>query len=111
MAYPHDLHAPTDLNEPLEVGWCDRCYRKFRLQDLLWQFDVRGNALVNLGIRVCAQDYDEPADILRPVIIMGPEGVVRDPRPPYYTQNFAGGTEPLASPLVLGPEVIPDDGP
>lgn len=112
MAYAHDLHCPTDINSPQEVGWCDRCYRKYRLQDLDWQLDVRGNALVNLGIRVCSECYDSPADILRPVIIIGPEGVVRNPRPPSYAQNFAGGTTPPADiGVFLAPNEVPEDGP
>ena len=112
MAYAHDLHCPTDSADPQEVGWCDRCYRKFYLKDLNWQYDVSGNSLQNLGIKVCQECYDKPADILRPIIIVGPEGVVRDPRPPAYAANFAGG---VAAPESIGeflsPSDIPGDGP
>lgn len=109
MPWPHDLHAPTNPNSPEEVGWCDRCYRKFPLSQLRFQYDYRGNSLQNLGIRVCPDDYDAPADQLRPVIIRGPEGVVRNPRPPSYDQNFAGGTAAptSASPVYIDGTALP----
>src|SRR5579859_1691889 len=105
--YPHDARTPTDINAPEPIGYCDRCYRRFRLSDLQFQYDYRGNALVNLWLRVCPDDLDLPAETLRPIIIVGIEGTVRDPRPPQYQANFQGGTTPPTSPLMVGPETIP----
>lgn len=105
--YSHDLHAPTNPSAPEEVGVCDRCYRKFYLKDLVWQFDYRGNSLQNLRIRVCPQDLDTPAEQLRPIIIRGPEGVVRDPRPPQYEQNAAGGTPAPTNVNDIWPDGVP----
>lgn len=100
MAWPHDLRTPTNPNAPEPVGWCDRGYHKWPLAQLAWQFDQRGNAIVNIGIRVCPRCMDEVATILAPVIIQGPEGVVLDPRPPQYQANFAGG---VAAPTAANP--------
>jgi hypothetical protein len=110
--WPHDGRSPTDVDAPQPIGYCDRCYCRRYLADLLWQFDVRGNTLQNLWIRVCADKcYDEPANILRPIIIVGPEGFIRDPRPPNYAENFAGGTTPPADigQFLFGYEEIPPD--
>jgi hypothetical protein len=112
MAWPHDLHCPTDVSAPQPVGWCDRCYQKYYLNDLNWQYDIRGDSLTNIGLRVCPKCYDEPNEVLRPVEIRGPEGVVRDPRPPYYAANFLGGEPPIAyfvPPGMPDPGAIPED--
>lgn len=95
--YPHDKNCPTDITSPEPVGVCDLCYQKFYLSELFWLFDFRGNNLQNLRLRVCRRDLDVPADQLRPIIIVGAEGVVRDPRPPQYAANAAGGTTPPTS--------------
>jgi hypothetical protein len=110
--WPHDLHCPTDMSAPQEVGWCDRCYHKYYLAELNWQYDIRGDALQNTGLRVCSNCYDEPNEVLRPVEIRGPEGVVRDPRPPYYAANFVGGEPPIlyfVPPGLIDPYAIPED--
>jgi hypothetical protein len=104
MGYPHDLHAPTDPVSPEPVGWCDRCQRKWPLALLQWQFGWVGNALQNLHLRVCPDDLDIPNEQLRPIIILGPEGVVRDPRPPIFAgANANGPTLPFA-PSWPGPD-------
>jgi hypothetical protein len=108
MPWPHDLRTPTDINAPEPVGWCDRCYRKWPLAMLVWQYDYRGLAMQNLAIRVCPNDLDEPQPQLRPVIITGPEGVVKDPRPPYYAQNYEGGRDGVVGrPLPPSPSPSP----
>lgn len=92
MGYPHDLRCPTDMEAPRATGICDRCGAKYWLDELPWQWDVRGNTLQNLRLRVCERCYDDPAWILKPVIIVGPEGVVKDPRPYLYPQESSQGT-------------------
>jgi hypothetical protein len=61
----------------------------------------RGNSLQNIRIRVCPRDIDTPNEQLRPLIIVGPEGVVRDPRPYDYQANAQGG--PYGPVLPSGP--------
>lgn len=88
--YAHDLKCPTSPSTPEPVGICDRCGEKRYLRDLVWQWDQRGQSLQNLRLRVCYDRcLDSPATVLRPIVIEGPEGVVRDPRPPQYAADAA----------------------
>jgi len=111
--YAHDLLCPTNPERPEYVGLCERCYRKRYYKDLTYQYDFRGNALVNLNILVCIDScLDVPVELLRPVII-GPDSVPPRPRPApaYYEQNAAGtGLTAPPSPqtqlLVLGDEAL-----
>lgn len=106
--WPHDLKCPTNLFAPEPVGVCDRCYAKAYLSELEFQFDYAGgNNLTNLRIRVCSRCRDVPADQRRPIVITGPEGTVRDPRPPQYAVNALGGTVP-PSPVN---QIFPDGAP
>lgn len=92
--YAHDLRCPTSLSAPQPVGVCDLCYRKWYLDDLRWQFNWRGDHLQNLRVRRCPQCLDVPSEFLRPIIIRGPEGSLRDPRPPQYAANAAAPSGP-----------------
>jgi hypothetical protein len=102
---PHDLHCPTNPYSPEPVGVCQRCYRKFWLKDLQFQWDFRGNSLKNLYILVCYEDLDKPYEFNRPIII-GPDPVVpRWPSPPQYAANALGG-EAGPPPLEIPNEMI-----
>ena len=98
MAWPHDLKCPTSITQPRPIGICDRCAEKRYLDELVWQWDVRGLGLKNLRIRVCFDRcLDQPAWFLKPVII-GPDPVPpKDPRPYNYAADAAGGTTPPAN--------------
>jgi hypothetical protein len=84
--WPHKQANPLDFRP---TGICDRSGFLRDLSDLSWQWDVRGASLQNLHLRVRPEDYDSPAWFLAPIIITGPEGVVRDPRPWSYQQEAA----------------------
>lgn len=93
MAYAHSLRVHADLDHPSQWGICDRCgFLRFLSPDLPFQWDQRGNSVQNLHLRVCVDRcLDEVATILRPIIIVGPEGVGQpDPRPTHYAQQNAG---------------------
>jgi hypothetical protein len=109
MSWPHDGRTPVKPNAPEEIGLCDRCYFRYPLSALTWQFEYRGNSLQNIWLRVCPRDLDIPQEQLRPVIIRGPESVVRNPRPYSYAANFAGGTSPptSANPIDLDGSPLP----
>ena len=68
---------------------------------------------MNIGIRVCSRTcYDEVATILQPIVIIGPEGTLQNPRPAYWTQEAQGGVPaPADIGVFLSPNQIPDDGP
>ncbi len=91
MGYPHNLRAHLNPFAPEPTGVCDRCYFYYPLDCLEWQMEYRGRSLQRLGIRVCPRCLDTPNPQLQPVIIRGPEGTVRDPRPPQYALNAEGG--------------------
>lgn len=110
MSWPHSLRVTIPINTTVDWGVCDRCYFLFDLNDLVWQWDQRGRSLANLRIRVCPRCLDDPATTLAPIIIIGPEGVVRDPRPYQYEANAEGGTTPpdLNGFPFASPNDIPD---
>lgn len=95
MPYPHDLRAPTNPQKPEPVGICDRCGFKYRLADLPFQFDWRGNAMANLRIRVCSERcLDVPFQNNRPLIIPPDPEPIKDARPYFYAQQNQGGLPP-----------------
>lgn len=104
MAFPHDLRCPTDINAPEPVGWCDRGQHKEYLSRLFWQFQWVGNSLQNLHLRVCERCLDVPNDQLRPLILIGPEGVVKDPRPPIFSNANTMGPALPFTPSWPGPD-------
>lgn len=123
--YPHDLRCPTNPFQPEYVGFCERCYQKVYYKVLRFQYDWRGNALMNLQILVCEKCEDKPQEQFRPVII-GPDSVPPWPRPTphFYAQQMAGmgltapstiQHHPLTRPPTLQPppepqrEVLRDD--
>ncbi len=108
MAWPHTLRATIPLNTTVDWGLCDRCYFLYDLEMLQFQFDQRGSSVQSLGIRVCPRCYDSVATTLAPIRILGPESVVRDPRPPQYAANAAGGT---GAPADVGTFLFPNEVP
>jgi hypothetical protein len=111
--YPHDAHCPTDPSSPRPVGWCDRCYRKWYLDALSFQWDYRGNALKNLRIRVCPECLDRPQEQLRPVFVGPDPAPLKDPRPNFYSQQMGVSnqlTSDQGNPLTTdgGAALIPD---
>jgi hypothetical protein len=79
--------AYTDPDAPDAPGICDRCGRKWMLKDLQWQYDFRGNSLQNLRILVCPDDYDEPFEFNRPVILPPDPIPIMDARPGFYASQ------------------------
>lgn len=93
MALPqHSPNAPVDIDRPVAWRICDRCGRRFSLPRTAWQYDWRGNALVNLHLLVCTEEcLDIPQPNGQKPIIIGPDPVpVRDPRPGWELQQQQG---------------------
>ena len=93
---PHNLRAPTNPDAPEYIGVCDRCGFVYPLDELVWQYDYRGNALANLRIRVCTEKcLDQPYEHFRPILV-GPDPIPpRDPRPYNYATQNLGGSPPI----------------
>lgn len=69
-----------------EGSWaiCERCCFLYRLSDLTWQFDFRGQRLENLRILVCNRCLDVPQEQFRPVVVPPDPVPTRNPRPDQY---------------------------
>jgi hypothetical protein len=64
---------------------CDRCGIQYNMRDLVWQYDWRGDALMNLRILVCTRTcVDEPFEFNRPIILPPDPMPVLDARPGFY---------------------------
>lgn len=112
--YPHDLRAPTNPFRPEYVGFCERCSFKWPYASLRFQYDWRGNAMMNLQILICPRCEDRAQEQFRPVIIYGADSVPPRPRPTpnFYAQQAAGQglTAPSnieAHPLTRPPSLQP----
>jgi hypothetical protein len=97
----HSPHAPVSLRHPVPWRICDRCGFRYLYPKTSWQYEWRGNDLVNIGLIVCPRCLDVPQENLK-VIIIGPDPVpVKDPRPGTYTPpsleviEDCGSQEPL----------------
>ncbi|MDE2106472.1 MAG: hypothetical protein KGL39_55170 [Patescibacteria group bacterium] len=111
--YPHDGHSPTNPDHPEEIGYCDRCSRRWYLRDLRWQTQYIGPSLQSLHLRVCPDDLDDPSPFLKPVRIQGPEGVVKDARP-FQTAggyNSVGPSAPILPNFPLAEAIEGDEVP
>jgi hypothetical protein len=75
------LHVTIDPNNPISVAMCDRCKFQWNRTALQWQYDWRGNSLVNLRQLVCPYCLDEPQEQLRNPQLTADPIPVRDPRP------------------------------
>lgn len=89
MAWRYHGHARVSPRNPEAFGVCDRCCRWFNLVDLRFQYDWRGNRLMNLNFRVCRSCYDKPFEHYRPIIV-GPDPIpARNPRMDLYAPSMA----------------------
>ena len=100
---PHG-HARVSPKSPEAFGCCDRCYLLYNLSQLQFQYDYRGNELVNLRIRVCRKCMDQPQDQLRPKATPPDPVPVSDPRPENYTSDDQGVSSAALGPPQLFPE-------
>jgi len=74
-------HATTNPDNPSAFGVCDRCGQTWNLQELPWQFDWRGNRLMNLKLRICPPCQDKPFNFNRPIVVPPDPVPVFNPRP------------------------------
>jgi hypothetical protein len=113
MSYPHNLRVYADLEHPSQWGIDDRTGFLEFLSNLPFQWDQRGNSVQNLRLRIAPEYQDKVATILKPVIIVGPEGVgLPDPRPTNYAAKMAstGPELPFAPSNPMLPVVEPIEG-
>lgn len=77
--------AVTDPYAPEPYATCDRCGLQYNFSDLVWQYDWRGDALMNLRILVCTRTcLDEPFEFNRPIILPPDPMPVLNARPGFW---------------------------
>lgn len=105
MAWRFNGRAHVNPSDPDAFAICDRCGFRYNLSDLKFQFDWRGNRLMNLYERVCPRCYDEPFEHYRPIVVP-PDPLPRHmPRPDIYAPNM-----PLMLTDTLGQDLTDTNG-
>lgn len=85
--------ARVDTQHPDSFGICDRCGNLRNLSDLKYQFQWRGESLVNSNILVCPPCLDIPNEQLRTIVLPPDPLPVPDARPPQWASQM-GPTPP-----------------
>jgi hypothetical protein len=100
-----DIHgrARVDARDPRAFGVCDDCGEWFNKVDLIPQMEWYGNRLMPTGFLVCWQCNDIPQDQLRTVILPPDPIPVEQPRPEFFTFDYAlqGFTQYTLVPAIL----------
>ncbi len=116
---PHG-RARVDPQNPQAFAVCDRCRMLYNHTDLRWQYQYRGNSLMNIRLLVCERCLDKPHEFTRPVILPPDPVPIPYPRPdnyasaegppPHnvYVQQLVDEDEP---PLPMPPVGLPPRGP
>lgn len=91
----HSEYSPDPYNGRAR-GICDRCSFTYYLHDLIFQYDYRGNALINTRFRVCQKCLDVPYQGNRPVNLPADPVPVLNARPDNLFVDEGNG--PVAPP-------------
>src|SRR5271157_593498 len=95
MSYrPKGRNVQIDPSDPAAVAFCDKTGMVFNREDLVKQFEWRGNALVWTGFYVGPQFADVPNEQLRPPILPPdpvPIQLPRNPQPTVITWAIGNG--------------------
>lgn len=95
MAWRPHGRARVNPTAPEGFGTCDRCGLLYNLVDLPFQYEWRGDQLMNTWFRVCTVTcLDVPADFLRTIVLPADPEPLYQPRPEPYTADEAGGYVP-----------------
>lgn len=86
MSYrPKGKNVKIDASDPAAVAFCDKTGMVFNREDLVKQFEWRGNAIVWTGFYVGPQFADTPNEQLRPPILPPDPVPIQQPRNPQPT--------------------------
>jgi hypothetical protein len=91
MAYRPHARASVDVEAPRSWATCDRCGLLYNLANLNWQYDWRGQSLVNLNLLVCDRCLDIPSPWYRAIAFPPDPAPIVNARAEPYTVDEAGG--------------------
>lgn len=107
MSWRAHGHAKVDPRNPRAFGVCQRCGFLYNREDLTFQYEWRGNELVNTWAIVCTRTcYDKPDEQLRP------KALPADPVPIFMptTENYAAENQGVSAATVGKPPlIVPED--
>lgn len=83
---PHG-RADVDANSPCAFAICDRCGFLYNRVKLRFQYDWRGNQVVNTNTLVCQTCYDTPYEGRRPLKLPPDPVPIMTPRPVRYAAD------------------------
>lgn len=81
---PHG-RARVDASNPRAFGICDRCGFLYNVVSMNFQYDYRGDSMVNTQILVCNICYDKPYEGRRPIKLPADPMPISNPRPIRYS--------------------------
>lgn len=112
MAWRYHGHAKVNARNPNAYAICDRCGLRYNLEGdngLRFQYEWRGNQLLNIWIRVCKRCLDVPQQQLRPKAVP-PDPVPKwQPRPDNFALANAGGV-PIGGTVTVPNLLTNDEG-
>jgi hypothetical protein len=79
--------AQTSARNPRAFGVCDRCGIWYNHDQLKWQMDWAGAALINKRILVCSSCMDVPQQQLRAIVIPADPTPIMNPRVESYVAD------------------------
>ncbi len=103
MAWRFHGRARVNSHDPRAFGTCDRCGIWYNLNELRFQYDWRGNRMMNLNFRVCRKCYDKPFEHYRPIIVPPDPVPKMFPRPDLYAPFMANMVQDPLGNDVLDP--------
>jgi hypothetical protein len=84
MAYRYHGRAFVDPSRPATWATCDRCGFNYNLKNLSWQYDWRGESLINLSLLVCDRCLDAPSPWFRAITLPPDPTPIFNSRPEQY---------------------------
>lgn len=84
MAWRPHGRARVSAKNPQAFAICDRCGILYNQVSLSFQYDWRGNQVVNTNTLVCQTCYDVPYEGRRPLALPPDPMPIRNPRPVRY---------------------------
>lgn len=106
MAWRPHGRANVDARNPRAFAICDRCGFLYNHVNLKFQYDWRGNNIVNTQAMVCDTCYDEPYEGRRPLKLPPDPVPIMQPRPVRYAADAENDPPPRWD----EPGLLYDDG-